>query len=63
MIRAKAYLVLSDGTVFEGFSIGAEGTTIGETVFNTSMTGYEEILTDASYYGQIVTQTYPMIGN
>jgi carbamoyl-phosphate synthase small subunit len=59
----KAYLLLADGTVFEGYSMGAEGTAIGETVFNTSMTGYEEILTDASYYGQIVTQTYPMIGN
>ena len=59
----KAYLLLADGTVFEGVSIGARGTTVGETVFNTSMTGYEEILTDASYYGQIVTQTYPLIGN
>ena len=60
---SKAYLLLADGTVFEGTAMGAEGTTIGETVFNTSMTGYEEILTDASYYGQIVTQTYPLIGN
>lgn len=59
----KAYLLLADGTVFEGRSIGKSGTTIGEIVFNTSMTGYEEILTDASYYGQIVTQTYPLIGN
>jgi carbamoyl-phosphate synthase small subunit len=59
----QAYLLLADGTVFEGVSIGLQGTTIGETVFNTSMTGYEEILTDASYYGQIVTQTYPLIGN
>lgn len=59
----KAYLLLEDGTVFEGKPIGQKGTTIGETVFNTSMTGYEEILTDASYYGQIVTQTYPLIGN
>lgn len=63
MSTEKAYLLLADGTVFEGSSIGAKGTTIGETVFNTSMTGYEEILTDASYYGQIVTQTYPLIGN
>ncbi len=60
---SKAYLLLADGTVFEGEGIGAQGTTIGETVFNTSMTGYEEILTDASYYGQIVTQTYPLVGN
>jgi carbamoyl-phosphate synthase small subunit len=60
---SKAYLLLADGTVFEGKSMGASGTAIGETVFNTSMTGYEEILTDASYYGQIVTQTYPLIGN
>lgn len=59
----KAYLLLADGSVFEGYSIGAKGTTIGETVFNTSMTGYQEILTDPSYYGQIVTQTYPLIGN
>jgi carbamoyl-phosphate synthase, small subunit len=63
MSEEKAYLLLADGTVFEGVSIGLQGTTIGETVFNTSMTGYEEILTDASYYGQIVTQTYPLIGN
>jgi carbamoyl-phosphate synthase small subunit len=60
---SKAYLLLADGSVFEGASIGAQGTAIGETVFNTSMTGYQEILTDASYYGQIVTQTYPLIGN
>jgi carbamoyl-phosphate synthase small subunit len=60
---SKAYLLLADGTLFEGTSIGHTGTTIGETVFNTSMTGYQEILTDPSYYGQIVTQTYPLIGN
>jgi carbamoyl-phosphate synthase small subunit len=59
----KAYLLLADGTIFEGCPMGVQGTTIGEIVFNTSMTGYEEILTDASYYGQIVTQTYPLIGN
>ncbi len=59
----KAYLLLADGTVFEGRSIGARGTSIGETVFNTAMTGYQETLTDASYYGQIVTQTYPLVGN
>lgn len=63
MSSNKAYLILADGTVFEGQPIGLTGTTIGEIVFNTSMTGYEEILTDASYYGQIVTQTYPLIGN
>lgn len=59
----KALLVLSDGTIFEGKSFGAEGETIGEVVFNTSMTGYQEILTDPSYKGQIVTMTYPQIGN
>lgn len=59
----KAWLILEDGTVFEGTSIGAAGTTIGETVFTTGMTGYLETLTDPSYYGQIVTQTFPLIGN
>ena len=61
--RVKALLVLSDGVVFEGENFGAEGETIGEIVFNTSMTGYQEILTDPSYKGQIVTMTYPQIGN
>ncbi len=56
-------LALEDGTVFEGMSIGAAGERDGEVVFNTSMTGYQEILTDPSYRGQIVTMTYPMIGN
>ena len=60
---SKAYLILADGSVFEGKSIGAEGRTIGETVFTTGMTGYIETLTDPSYYGQIVTQTFPLIGN
>lgn len=60
---SKAYLILADGTVFEGKSIGAEGKTIGETVFTTGMTGYIETLTDPSYFGQIVTQTFPLIGN
>src|SRR5271169_3164325 len=60
---SKAILVLSDGMVFEGKGFGAEGETIGEVVFNTSMTGYQEILTDASYRGQIVTMTYTQIGN
>ncbi len=59
----KAYLVLADGTVFEGSAIGAPGKTLGETVFTTGMTGYLETLTDPSYYGQIVTQTFPLIGN
>ena len=59
----KALLVLSDGMVFEGKGFGAEGETIGEVVFNTSMTGYQEILTDPSYRGQIVTMTYTQIGN
>ena len=59
----KAFLILADGTVFEGSSIGATGSTIGETVFTTGMTGYLETLTDPSYYGQIVTQTFPLIGN
>jgi len=58
-----AILVLADGTVFRGISIGAAGTTVGEVVFNTSMTGYQEILTDPSYTKQIVTLTYPHIGN
>lgn len=59
----QAILVLADGTVFRGTSIGASGQTIGEVVFNTSMTGYQEILTDPSYTEQIVTLTYPHIGN
>src|SRR3954453_8827301 len=60
---AVAKLALEDGTVFTGRSFGAVGTTEGEVVFNTSMTGYQEILTDPSYKGQIVTMTYPLIGN
>jgi carbamoyl-phosphate synthase small subunit len=58
-----ALLALADGTVFRGVSIGAEGTRVGEVVFNTAMTGYQEILTDPSYREQIVTLTYPHIGN
>lgn len=58
-----ALLVLEDGTSFRGISIGADGETFGEVVFNTSMTGYQEILTDPSYYSQIVTMTYPEIGS
>ena len=59
----KAILLLEDGFVLEGLSFGAEGETLGEVVFNTSMTGYQEILTDPSYKGQIVAMTYPLIGN
>ncbi len=59
----KALLALEDGTVFHGKSIGAEGQSVGEVVFNTAMTGYQEILTDPSYAKQIVTLTYPQIGN
>ena len=62
-MSGKALLVLSDGTVFEGNSFGCDGEAIGEVVFNTSMTGYQEILTDPSYKGQIVTMTYSQIGN
>ena len=60
---SKAYLVLSDGTVFEGESFGAQRASIGELVFNTGVVGYIETLTDPSYYGQIVMQTFPLIGN
>ncbi|HEY8569577.1 glutamine-hydrolyzing carbamoyl-phosphate synthase small subunit [Microbulbifer sp.] len=61
--NTPALLVLADGSVFHGRAIGAEGSTVGEVVFNTSMTGYQEILTDPSYARQIVTLTYPHIGN
>ena len=61
--HAQALLALADGTVFMGRSIGATGTTTGEVVFNTALTGYQEILTDPSYCRQIVTLTYPHIGN
>ncbi len=59
----KAVLALADGKVFYGKSFGAVGEVTGEVVFNTSMTGYQEILTDPSYRGEIVTMTYPLIGN
>ncbi|MCG6969979.1 MAG: glutamine-hydrolyzing carbamoyl-phosphate synthase small subunit [Gammaproteobacteria bacterium] len=62
-MRKPAILALEDGTVFYGESIGSDGQTVGEVVFNTSMTGYQEILTDPSYSKQIVTLTYPHIGN
>jgi len=61
--QAQALLALADGTVFQGVSIGAAGHTVGEVVFNTALTGYQEILTDPSYCRQIVTLTYPHIGN
>ncbi len=61
--QKKACLVLEDGTVFRGYSVGAKRDTLGEVVFNTGMTGYQEILSDPSYSGQIVTMTYPEIGN
>ena len=53
----KAYLLLADGTLFEGTAVGYEGQSIGEVVFNTGMAGYQEVLTDPSYYGQVVTMT------
>jgi carbamoyl-phosphate synthase small subunit len=61
--KPRALLALEDGTVYYGYAFGHPGRTIGEVVFNTSMTGYQEILTDPSYHGQIVTMTYPHIGN
>src|SRR3954466_10371784 len=63
MTQRIAKLALEDGTIFTGRAFGAGGTTEGEVVFNTSMTGYQEILTDPSYAGQIVAMTYPLIGN
>jgi len=61
--KKNAKLVLSNGMTFPGFSFGATGTAVGEIVFNTGMTGYQEVITDPSYYGQILTFTYPEIGN
>src|SRR5690606_3312005 len=61
--RMQARLLLEDGTLFTGRSFGAEGTTVGEVVFNKGMTGYQEALSDPSYCGQILTMTYPLIGN
>ena len=63
MTDRAARLVFADGTIFRGRSVGAIGTTTGEAVFNTGMTGYQEVLSDPSYRGQIVTMTYPEIGN
>jgi carbamoyl-phosphate synthase small subunit len=63
MANMRAFLVLEDGTVFKGSSFGASGERTGEVVFNTSMSGYQEIITDPSYKGQIVAMTYPLMGN
>ena len=63
MSDSVAKLALEDGTVYTGRGFGAAGERFGEVVFNTSMTGYQEVLTDPSYKGQIVTMTYPLIGN
>lgn len=62
-MHVAALVALADGTVFKGRSVGSAGESLGEMVFNTSMTGYQEILTDPSYAGQIVSMTYPHIGN
>src|SRR5450756_1410666 len=62
-LKPTALLVLADGTVLEGVGFGAEGQAVGEVCFNTALTGYEEILTDPSYAGQIITFTFPHIGN
>ena len=62
-MKQKACIVLADGQIFEGISFGATGKVTGEMVFTTGMTGYLETLTDPSYYGQIVMQTFPLIGN
>ena len=61
--QATALLVLADGTIIEGIGLGATGTAAGQVCFNTAMTGYQEILTDPSYAGQIITFTFPHIGN
>src|ERR1700754_237303 len=63
VVSVPAVLALADGTIFRGQSIGAKGNTTGEVVFNTALTGYQEILTDPSYARQIVTLTYPHVGN
>ena len=63
MKHSKVYLTLENGRQFTGYSFGAEKEVVGELVFTTGMTGYIETLTDPSYYGQIVTQTFPLIGN
>lgn len=62
-ISEKAYLLLADGRIFEGLSFGKKGTAFGEVVFTTNMTAFQETITDPSYYGQIITQTFPLVGN
>ena len=62
-LKQNAKLVLKNGVEFNGYSFGAKGKAIGEVVFNTGMTGYQEVLTDPSYFGQILVFTYPEIGN
>ncbi|MEE9303687.1 MAG: carbamoyl-phosphate synthase domain-containing protein, partial [Thiotrichaceae bacterium] len=62
-MRKRAILVLEDGSIFQGESIGCDGKSVGEVVFNTALTGYQEILTDPSYAKQLITLTYPHIGN
>ena len=62
-MKREARLILDDGTVFSGWSFGAELDTVGEVVFNTALTGYPESLTDPSYAGQILVMTYPLVGN
>ena len=59
----KGLIYLEDGSLFKGYGFGAPATNVGELVFNTSMSGYQEILTDPSYSGQVITMTYPLIGN
>ena len=62
-MHEPAYLVLEDGSIHQGIGFGADVDGLGEVVFNTSMTGYQEVLTDPSYAGQLVTLTYPLVGN
>ena len=62
-VKKKAWLVLADGRAFAGHSLGATGETFGEVVFNTSLMGYQEIISDPSYHGKLVNMTYPLIGN
>ena len=62
-LHEPAYLVLEDGSIHQGIGFGADVDGLGEVVFNTSMTGYQEVLTDPSYAGQLVTLTYPLVGN
>ena len=61
--KKQALLVLEDGTIYRGYAFAGSGEVLGEVVFNTGMTGYQEVITDPSYKGQIVTMTYPLVGN